>query len=305
MRSPLSISFYRSGALVFGGGHVVLPLLQAEVVPPGWATNDAFLAGYGAAQAVPGPLFTFAAYLGTVMNPGPNGWLGGLLCLAAIFLPSFLLLIGALPFWDSLRRRAGGAVGAARRQRRGGRPAARGALQPGMDERDPRTRRFRDRDRGLPAAGAVGGAALAGCHPRRSRGDRGSRDRLSPAERKGDTMKRRFRLLLRSSPWSFAAAISDATAQQKPYSPGLGDLMTATVQPRHTKLGLAAREGNWPYAAYELHELKEAFDRAAKAWPKWRDVLDPRHDGLGHQGADGGARPGDQGRRSQPRHHRL
>jgi chromate transporter len=98
-------SFYRSGALVFGGGHVVLPLLQAEVVPPGWATNDTFLAGYGAAQAVPGPLFTFAAYLGTVMNPGPNGWLDGVICLAAIFLPSFLLLIGALPFWDSLRRR--------------------------------------------------------------------------------------------------------------------------------------------------------------------------------------------------------
>jgi chromate transporter len=98
-------SFYRSGALVFGGGHVVLPLLQAEVVPPGWVSNDAFLAGYGAAQAVPGPLFTFAAYLGTVMGPAPNGVIGGLLCLAAIFLPSFLLLIGALPFWDSLRRR--------------------------------------------------------------------------------------------------------------------------------------------------------------------------------------------------------
>ena len=98
-------SFYRSGALVFGGGHVVLPLLQAEVVPPGWVSNDAFLAGYGAAQAVPGPLFTFAAYLGTVMGPAPNGVIGGLLCLAAIFLPSFLLLVGALPFWDSLRRR--------------------------------------------------------------------------------------------------------------------------------------------------------------------------------------------------------
>jgi chromate transporter len=98
-------SFYRSGALVFGGGHVVLPLLQAAVVPPGWVTNDAFLAGYGAAQAVPGPLFTFAAYLGTVMGPAPNGWLGGLICLGAIFLPSFLLLIGALPFWDALRRR--------------------------------------------------------------------------------------------------------------------------------------------------------------------------------------------------------
>jgi len=98
-------SFYRSGSLVFGGGHVVLPLLQAEVVPPGWVTNDAFLAGYGAAQAVPGPLFTFAAYLGTVMGAVPNGWLGGLICLVAIFLPSFLLLIGALPFWNSLRRR--------------------------------------------------------------------------------------------------------------------------------------------------------------------------------------------------------
>jgi chromate transporter len=98
-------SFYRSGALVFGGGHVVLPLLQAEVVPSGWVTNDAFLAGYGAAQAVPGPLFTFAAYLGTVMGPRPHGWAGGLICLVAIFLPSFLLLIGALPFWDSLRRR--------------------------------------------------------------------------------------------------------------------------------------------------------------------------------------------------------
>ena len=99
-------AFYRSGALVFGGGHVVLPLLQAEVVPPGWVSNDAFLAGYGAAQAVPGPLFTFAAYLGAVSGQAPNGWLGGLLCLVAIFLPSFLLLIGALPFWDALRRRA-------------------------------------------------------------------------------------------------------------------------------------------------------------------------------------------------------
>jgi chromate transporter len=98
-------AFYRSGALVFGGGHVVLPLLQAEVVPTGWVSNDAFLAGYGAAQAVPGPLFTFAAYLGTVTGPAPNGWLGGLICLVAIFLPSPLLLVGTLPFWDSLRRR--------------------------------------------------------------------------------------------------------------------------------------------------------------------------------------------------------
>ncbi|HEY3968637.1 MAG TPA: chromate transporter, partial [Planctomycetaceae bacterium] len=98
-------SFYRSGAFVFGGGHVVLPLLQQAVVPPGWVGNDAFLAGYGAAQAVPGPLFTFAAYLGTVMGPMPNGWIGGLICVAAIYLPSFLLLVGVLPFWDALRRR--------------------------------------------------------------------------------------------------------------------------------------------------------------------------------------------------------
>jgi chromate transporter len=97
--------FYRAGSLVFGGGHVVLPLLQASVVPPGWVTNDAFLAGYGAAQAVPGPLFTFAAYLGAVMGPTPNGWAGAALCLVAVFLPSFLLVIGALPFWDALRRR--------------------------------------------------------------------------------------------------------------------------------------------------------------------------------------------------------
>ncbi|HEY1795065.1 MAG TPA: chromate efflux transporter [Stellaceae bacterium] len=97
-------AFYRSGALVFGGGHVVLPLLQAEVVAPGWVSNDLFLAGYGAAQAVPGPLFTFSAYLGTVMAPWPNGWLGGLICLVAIFLPSFLMLLAALPHWDRLRR---------------------------------------------------------------------------------------------------------------------------------------------------------------------------------------------------------
>ena len=98
-------AFYRAGSLVFGGGHVVLPLLQAEVVPPGWVAEDAFLAGYGAAQAVPGPLLTFAAYLGAVMGPEPNGWQGAALCLAAIFLPSFLLIAGALPFWQILRAR--------------------------------------------------------------------------------------------------------------------------------------------------------------------------------------------------------
>jgi chromate transporter len=99
-------AFYRAGSLVFGGGHVVLPLLQASVVPPGWISNDAFLAGYGAAQAVPGPLFTFSAYLGTVMQPAPNGWIGAIVCLVAMFLPAFLLVIGPLPFWDDFRRRA-------------------------------------------------------------------------------------------------------------------------------------------------------------------------------------------------------
>jgi chromate transporter len=104
---PLAVfdAFYRAGSLVFGGGHVILPLLQASVVPPGWVSNDAFLAGYGAAQAVPGPLFTFAAYLGAVMGPEPNGWIGAILCLVAAFLPSFLLILGALPFWEELRRR--------------------------------------------------------------------------------------------------------------------------------------------------------------------------------------------------------
>lgn len=96
-------AFYRAGALVFGGGHVVLPLLQAEVVPTGWVGNDAFLAGYGAAQAVPGPLFTFAAFLGAAMQQPPTGWLGGLVALLAIFAPSFLLVLGALPFWERLR----------------------------------------------------------------------------------------------------------------------------------------------------------------------------------------------------------
>lgn len=103
--------FYRAGSLVFGGGHVVLPLLRAEVVPNGWVDDDAFLAGYGAAQALPGPLFTFAAYLGAVASPHP--WLGGLWCLFAIFLPAWLLIYGALPFWQRLR----------------GKPWARAALQ--------------------------------------------------------------------------------------------------------------------------------------------------------------------------------
>ncbi|MDE2837167.1 MAG: chromate efflux transporter [Chloroflexota bacterium] len=96
-------SFYRAGSLVFGGGHVVLPLLEAEVVPPGWVTKDEFIAGYGAAQAVPGPLFTFAGYLGAAMEEVAPRWLGGLVALGAIFLPSFFLVVGVLPFWERLR----------------------------------------------------------------------------------------------------------------------------------------------------------------------------------------------------------
>ena len=98
-------AFYRSGALVFGGGHVVLPLLQAQVVTPGWVTNEAFLAGYGLAQAVPGPLFTFAAYLGAVMGPEPNGLAGAVIALVALLLPGILLVYGMLPFWDAMRTR--------------------------------------------------------------------------------------------------------------------------------------------------------------------------------------------------------
>ena len=99
-------AFYRSGALVFGGGHVVLPLLQAQVVSPGWVSNETFLAGYGLAQAVPGPLFTFAAYLGAVMNSPPNGLAGAAIALVALLLPGMLLVYGMLPFWDAMRTRA-------------------------------------------------------------------------------------------------------------------------------------------------------------------------------------------------------
>ncbi|WP_433887101.1 chromate efflux transporter [Pseudomonas vranovensis] len=97
-------AFYRTGALVFGGGHVMLPLLQAEVVPTGWVGNETFVAGYGAAQAVPGPLFTFAAFLGASMHGPQSGWLGAVLCLLAIFAPAFLLVFAALPLWERLRR---------------------------------------------------------------------------------------------------------------------------------------------------------------------------------------------------------
>lgn len=99
-------AFYRSGALVFGGGHVVLPLLREATVTPGWVSDDVFLAGYGAAQAVPGPLFTFAAYLGAMMKPSPHGVAGATISLVAIFLPGILVLMGTLPFWETFRRRA-------------------------------------------------------------------------------------------------------------------------------------------------------------------------------------------------------
>lgn len=98
-------SFFRSGALVFGGGHVVLPLLYAEVVPPGWVSASQFTAGYGAAQAVPGPIFTFAAYLGAAMRDQPVGAWGAPLALLGIFAPGALLVVGALPFWGALRAR--------------------------------------------------------------------------------------------------------------------------------------------------------------------------------------------------------
>ncbi len=100
-------AFYRSGALVFGGGHVVLPLLHNAVVAPGWVSDNAFLAGYGAAQAIPGPLFTFAAYLGAVVATQPHGLLGAAVASVGIFLPAALVLIGTLPFWDTFRCRTG------------------------------------------------------------------------------------------------------------------------------------------------------------------------------------------------------
>ncbi|HTO22248.1 MAG TPA: chromate transporter, partial [Spirochaetia bacterium] len=104
---PIAVaeSFYRVGSLVFGGGHVVLPLLHREVVPPGWVSDAGFMAGYALAQAVPGPLFTFSAYLGSAMSSGPARLGYAALALGAIFLPSFLLLVGILPFWNELRAR--------------------------------------------------------------------------------------------------------------------------------------------------------------------------------------------------------
>ena len=166
-------AFYRAGSLVFGGGHVVLPLLQAAVVPPGWVTNDAFLAGYGAAQAVPGPLFTFAAYLGAVMGPQPNGWAGAAICLVAIFLPSFLLVIGVLPFWEACA-----ASRSAQSALSGVNAAVVGLLlaalyNPVWTQRHHGTARFRAGARRVPPAHGVEDAALGGRGALR-RGGRGT-----------------------------------------------------------------------------------------------------------------------------------
>ena len=109
LREPLlslASVFYRTGSLVFGGGHVVLPLLQAEVVDRGWLDRDTFLAGYGAVQALPGPLFSFAGFAGAAQHVAKGGWVGGLIAVTAIFLPSLLLIAGVLPFWDRLKVRA-------------------------------------------------------------------------------------------------------------------------------------------------------------------------------------------------------
>ena len=129
-------TFYRTGSLVFGGGHVVLPLLHAGVVEPGWVSEDRFLAGYGAAQAVPGPLFSFAAYLGAVSAPPLGGWSGAAVALLAIYLPSFLLIVGVLPYWDRLRQSAAIPAGARRCECRGGRVAGSCALHADLDRGD-------------------------------------------------------------------------------------------------------------------------------------------------------------------------
>lgn len=206
-------SIYRAGALVLGGGHVVVPLLRSEVVPPGWVSNDAFLAGYGAAQAVPGPLFTFSAYLGAIMTTGPNGWQGALLCLAAIFLPAFLLVIGVLPFWDDLRqfravRSALTGVNAAV-----ARTAARCALRPGMDQRHIAAVGFRARAGRIRAPRILEMSAVAGRDGQRARrvGTRkvgASRRRVSAPARRGHALgiKVSGADLPRSSAWAAAMA---------------------------------------------------------------------------------------------------
>ncbi|HTN62653.1 MAG TPA: chromate efflux transporter [Devosia sp.] len=143
-------AFYRTGALVFGGGHVVLPLLQAEIVTPGWVDADAFLTGYGAAQAMPGPLFAFAAYLGALTSHGPSGLFGAMVCLVAIFLPGMLLLVGALPFWDAFRTRP-----AAQAAMRGANAAVVGLLAAALYDPVWTSAILRPADFALAATGAV------------------------------------------------------------------------------------------------------------------------------------------------------
>ena len=170
----LFANFYRTGALVFGGGHVVLPLLQEAVVQTGFVGKEAFLSGYGAAQAVPGPLFSFAAFLGAVANDALSGWRGGLFCLVAIYLPSFLLLFAALPFWERLRRepQAQATLKGVNAVVVG--PPGRGALHAALHDRRPHARRFRPRAHLLAAARNLARAAghrraLRGAHGRGAR----------------------------------------------------------------------------------------------------------------------------------------
>ena len=158
-------SFYRVGSLVFGGGHVVLPLLHREVVLTGWIPDAQFLAGYGAAQAVPGPLFTFAAYLGALMRTSPNGILGALMALVAIFLPSFLLLLGVLPFWALLRIRPGIQSALAGVECDGRGAPCRRPVQPRMDGRHCERPGFLYRPGRVRAPGILEGQAMDGRGP--------------------------------------------------------------------------------------------------------------------------------------------
>ena len=162
-------AFYRSGALVFGGGHVVLPLLREAFVTPGWVSDDAFLAGYGAAQAVPGPLFTFAAYLGTVVKPSPHGLPGAVLGLIGIFSSRRADPDGHAALLGQFPEKGRGAGCNARRQRGRGRPARRGALQPGLDQLGQYSRGFRHRARRLCSPHRLACAAAGRRHRERAR----------------------------------------------------------------------------------------------------------------------------------------
>ncbi len=161
---PLQVfdSFFRVGSLVFGGGHVVLPLLQAEVVGPGWVTNEQFVAGYGATQAVPGPLFTFSAYLGAVMTAAPNGWTGGMLTLGAIFFAVVLACDRRVTVLGFVAGEFRFSICLGRYQCRCGGFAARGTVQPGLDQRHSLARRLRPGTCRLRDAGLLETSSLAG-----------------------------------------------------------------------------------------------------------------------------------------------